>query len=282
MEDDVVFAAERPRLVRLAARVLGDPTEAEDVVQQAWLRLHANAVQLQNLPGWLTTVTTRLCLDRLRARVPLPVEDVETDAAAPDPADDIALADTVGIALQVVLDRLSPAERVAFVLHDSFGFDFATIAEMLETSPAAARKLASRARAKVAQPAPQDSLSDWEVVEAFLAAARHGEFDRLLALLAPDAQLSADAAAIALGTPTRISGAAQVAEFFNGAAKAAVAAFVHARPGAAWFHRGEAKVAFDFTIADAVVRGVVFRAEPDTLRTVHRRNRDGLSTRPAT
>ena len=150
MAQTAAFEAERPRLVRLAGRVLGDDAEAEDIVQQAWLRLQGTDQEIENLPGWLTTVTTRLCLDRLRARVPVPVEDdldtADTAAGDGDPADAVALADTVGVALQVVLDRLTPAERVAFVLHDSFGFDFATIAAVLDTTPAAARKLASRSR----------------------------------------------------------------------------------------------------------------------------------------
>ena len=128
MEETERFEAERPRLQRIATGVLGDPTEAEDVVQQAWLRLHATDATIENLPGWLTTVVTRLCLDRLRARTPVPAERTE-DASAPgvtsrpavDPADRVALADTVGVALQVVLDRLTPGERVAFVLHDTFG-----------------------------------------------------------------------------------------------------------------------------------------------------------------
>ena len=153
MDQTEMFEAERPRLVGVASRVLGDHAEAEDVVQQAWLRLHRTDAEIDNLPAWLTTVTTRLCLDRLRSRTPVPVEDVEPGETVDDPADDVALADTVGLALQVVLDRLSPRERVAFVLHDSFGFEFPTIAAVLDTTPAAARKLASRARAKVAQPA---------------------------------------------------------------------------------------------------------------------------------
>ncbi len=173
MEQTAGFEAERRRLLRLAGRMLSDPSEAEDIVQQAWLRLRGSEQDIANLPAWLTTVTTRLCLDRLRARIPVPVAD-EADLTSPadDPAEQSALADTVGVALQVVLDRLSPAERVAFVLHDTFGFDFATIAAMLDVSPQAARKLASRARAKVAQPAPEDALADWEVVDAFLTAAR--------------------------------------------------------------------------------------------------------------
>ncbi len=118
---------------------ISDLDEAEDVVQNAWLRMDAAKTEIYNLPGWLTTATTRLCLDRLRARIPLPESDVEVGAMTPDPAEDLALAETVGVALHVLLDRLSPTERVAFVLHDSFGFDFATIAEILGRTPVATR-----------------------------------------------------------------------------------------------------------------------------------------------
>jgi RNA polymerase sigma factor (sigma-70 family) len=267
-----MFEAERPRLVGIASRVLGDHAEAEDVVQQAWLRLHHTDTEIESLPAWLTTVTTRLCLDRLRSRTPLPVEDVELEDAADDPADDVVLADTVGIALQVVLDRLSPRERVAFVLHDSFGFEFPTIAAVLDTTPVAARKLASRARAKVTQPRSEDPLADWAVVDAFMAAAKNGDFDRLLRLLAPDASVTADDAAILVGTPRQIEGRDEVAAFFNGSAKSAFPVFVGDRPGSAWFHLGAAKVAFDFTVDDGLVRAITFRAEPDVLSRVVRRD----------
>ncbi|AWB91838.1 sigma-70 family RNA polymerase sigma factor [Aeromicrobium chenweiae] len=266
------FEAERPRLLAIATRVLGDPVEAEDVVQQAWLRLDATDASIASLPAWLTTVTTRLCLDRLRARVPVPTEHTDAVAAtAPDPADDVVLADSVGVALQVVLERLSPAERVAFVLHDSFGLEFATIAAVLETTPTAARKLASRARAKVRQPPARDRLADWEVVDAFMAAAREGDFERLIALLAPDARVTADAAAVARGTPTLIEGRQRVAEFFDGSARAALPVLVDDRPATAWFHRGQAMVLFDFAVADGVVRGITFRADADALTRVVRR-----------
>ena len=271
------FEAERPRLRRLAARVLSDPSGAEDVVQQAWLRLHATEEPIANLPAWLTTVTTRLCLDRLRARVPVPVEVTEEVGTGPDPADEAALADTVGVALQVVLERLTPAERVAFVLHDSFGFEFTTIAAALDTTPTAARKLASRARAKVRQPAAEDRLATWEVVDAFMAAAREGDFDRLLELLAPDAQVTADVAAVAVGTPERIEGRRDVAAFFNGSAHAALAVFAGDRPAAAWFHRGRPAVLFDFSVVDGVVAHITFRADPASLAEVERR--DGGSRR---
>ncbi|WP_179468586.1 sigma-70 family RNA polymerase sigma factor [Mycolicibacterium vinylchloridicum] len=265
------FEAERPRLQRIAARILGDADAAQDVVQQAWLRLHATEETIDNLAGWLTTVTSRLCLDRLRARTPIPTESIELDTTAPDPADDVVLADTVGIALHVVLDRLTPAERVAFVLHDSFGVDFDVIASMLDTSTVAARKLASRARAKVRMAAPEDALADWEVVDAFMTAAREGDFARLLQLLAPDVSVSADAAASMLGTPAHMEGRDDVANFFNGAAAAAFPVFVEGRPGSAWIHRGEVKVAFDFTIEAGRVRHLRFRAEADVLAGVRRR-----------
>ena len=265
------FSARRPRLLRVAERVLGDHAEAEDVVQQAWLRLDGTQTDVEDLPAWLTTVTTRLCLDRLRRRVPVPQEDVETPGTAPDPAEAVALADTVGVALQLVLDRLGPAERVAFVLHDSFAVDFPTIAQILGTTPTAARKLASRARAKVRQPAGSGRSPDWAVVDAFMAAARGGDFGRLLELLAPDAVVAGDAQAVALGTPVRLDGRHDVATFFSGAARAAGPVFVDGRPGAAWLHRGEAKVAFDFTVRDGVVARIDFRAEPAALAAVRLR-----------
>lgn len=161
----------------------------------------------------------------------------------------VVLADTVGIALQVVPDRLTPAERVAFVLHDSFGVDFGLIAAMLDTTPAAPRKLASRALAKVQPPASEDALADWEVVDAFMTAAREVDFQRLLELLAPDVVMSADAAAGALGTPMHLEGRDKVAGFFNRAAK----------------------VAFDFTVEAGRVRRLQFRATDEVLAGVRRR-----------
>lgn len=272
MDRTAVFMAERPRLVGLATRVLADPAEAEDVVQQGWLRLSSAEGDIANLPAWLTTVTTRLCLDRLRARRSVPVSDVEPVERAPDPAEDVVLADTVGVALQVVLDRLTPQERVAFVLHDSFGFEFSTIAAVLDTSPAAARKLASRARAKVRQPNPEDALADWEVVDAFMSAARQGDFTRLVRLLAPEAVVTSDDSAVLAGSPARIEGREEVAGFFNGSAQSALPVMVDERPAAAWYLRGEAKVLFDFTVADGVVTRITFRAAPDVLARVARRD----------
>ncbi|MGF0226588.1 sigma-70 family RNA polymerase sigma factor [Dietzia natronolimnaea] len=268
------FERERPRLTRIAARVLGDPAEAEDAVQQAWLRLaRTDAAAVDNLQGWLTTVVTRVCLDRLKAAVPVPVPEYEPDrpGADPDPAEEVALAESVGSALHLVLDRLSPAERVALVLHDSFAVDFATIAGILDCTPAAARKHASRARSKVAAPPGGQGTADWDVVDAFLAAARDGEFSRLLGLLAPDVVVAGDPVAVGLGTPARIEGRDAVAEFFNGAAAAALPVFVHGRPGAAWFDRGVARVAFDFRVSGGLVTRIDFRAQPEALETINRR-----------
>ena len=276
MDATEIFQAERPRLLLLATRVLHDRGEAEDVVQQAWLRLHAADADILSVPAWLTTVTTRLCLDRLRVRVPVPHESMENIevGTAPDPADEVALADAVGVALHVVLERLTPKERVAFVLHDSFSFDFSTIAAVLDTTPMAARKLASRARSKIAQPTPEDRLADWEVVDAFMAAAREGDFESLLQLLAPDAHVGADDAAVLMGTPARIDGRDEVVGFFNGSARAALAVSIDGRPGAAWFHRGAAKVLFDFAVVDGRVAGITFRADPAALARVVRRETD--------
>ncbi len=276
------FEAERPRLVALATRVLADPAEAQDVVQQAWLRLHGAQsgtgvpAPIANLPAWLTTVTTRLCLDRLRARTPLPVEDagadLTTEGEGSDPAAVAVLADEVGTALHLVLDRLTPRERVAFVLHDSFGFDFAAVAEVLTTTPAAARQLASRARAKVTRAPAPGGLADWEVVDAFMAAARGGDLDRLVRLLAPDADVTADAAATQVGTPRSLRGRDEVAGFFHGSAHAALAVFSGGQPAYAWFHRGAAKVVFAFDVADGRVQRISFLAAPEVLADTVRRD----------
>lgn len=263
---------ERSRLVALAAKVLGDPIEAQDIVQQAWFRLERTEEEIENLPAWLTTVTTRLCLDRLRRRTPVPEAEIEVPETAPDPAEDVALADTVGVALQLVLDRLRPNERVAFVMHDSFGFEFSTIAAALDTTPQAARKLASRARAKVSQPRAEDALADWEVVDAFMSAAREGDFTRLVELLAPDAVVRADAHAIATGTPDAIDGREDVASFFNGAAHAALPVGIDGRAGSAWYDRGVARVLFDLTVMDGRVTRIDFRADPEVIARVVRRD----------
>ena len=269
------FEVERPRLVRIAAGILGDRHEAQDVVQLAWLRFNgADSSQIRSLPAWLTTVTTRLCLDRLRARVPEPVDPTAYGSAEMvsdtglDPLEEVALADSVGVALNVVLECLTPSERVAFILHDTFGVEFGTIARVLDISPVAARKLGSRARGKVGARLPYRAPADWEVVDAFLEAAKGGDFARLLHLLAPNVVVSADAAAIAAGTPERLKGRVAVAAMFDGAAQAALPVLIEGRAGAAWFHRGVARVGFDFSVRSGQVTSIVFRAAPEAIAAV--------------
>jgi RNA polymerase sigma factor (sigma-70 family) len=205
------FEEHRPHLRAVAYRILGSLSEADDAVQDAWLRLsRADTDEVANLGGWLTTVVGRVALNMLRSRnarreqplhvhVPDPIIDV---ADGTGPEHEAQLADSVGLALLVVLDTLSPAERLAFVLHDMFAVPFDEIAPIVERSPEATRQLASRARRRVrgAAPGPDaDLTAQWEVVEAFLAAARDGDFEGLLAVLDPDVELRAD------GGPTSLS-----------------------------------------------------------------------------
>lgn len=208
------FESYRPHLRAVAYRLLGSTSEAEDAVQESWIRLgRADAGDIANLGGWLTTVVARVCLDLLRARgarreEPLDHEE-PLDARVPDPivtpadrdpAADILLADSVGLALLIVLETLEPAERLAFVLHDIFGVPFDRIAQIVDRSPVAARKLASRARQRVRSgaPSPEPDLGEQRrVADAFLEAARSGDFEGLLALLDPDIVLRADGGALA-------------------------------------------------------------------------------------
>src|SRR5512133_3130256 len=218
------FERHRGHLHAVAYRMLGSLSEADDAVQEAWLRLNRSDTDaVENLGGWLTTVVGRVCLDMLRSRRSrredyvgtwLPEPIVAADQAA-GPEDEALMADSVGLALLVVLETLSPAERLAFVLHDTFGVPFGEIAPIVGRSPAAARQLASRARRRVrgAAPAPDADLGrQREVVDAFLAATRGGDFDALLAVLDPDVVLRADAGAVPAGVSRVIRGASAVAE----------------------------------------------------------------------
>jgi RNA polymerase sigma-70 factor (ECF subfamily) len=197
------FEQERPRLRAVAYRMLGSLAEADDAVQDAWLRLsRADTSEVENLAGWLTTVVARVALNLLRSRKSRREESLDTRVPDPivDPADgtnpehEALLADSVGLALLVVLETLTPAERLAFVLHDMFAVPFDDIAEIVDRTPEATRQLASRARRRVrGTPTPDGDLSaQWEVVDAFLAAGRNGEFEALLAVLDPDVELRAD------------------------------------------------------------------------------------------
>ncbi|MGW3657862.1 sigma-70 family RNA polymerase sigma factor [Streptomyces sp. NPDC005151] len=218
------FEEDRTRLRAVAYRMLGSVSEADDAVQETWLRLNRTDTSgVENLSGWLTTVTARVCLNMLRAResrredplaalVPETVVDQEDGR---DPEEEALLADSVGLALLVVLDTLTPAERIAFVLHDLFAVPFDEIGPMIERSPTAARQLASRARRRVkgATPVPDaDLASQRHVVDAFLAATRGGDFDALVRLLHPDVVLRADPAVVPTPEPIVVRGARTVAQ----------------------------------------------------------------------
>src|SRR5580704_693228 len=217
------FEADRPRLKAVAYRMLGSPSEAEDSVQQSWLQRTRSGTQgVTNLSGWLTTVVARVCLDMLRARKSRSEEPAGIEAAASiasgeratDPEQEAALADSVGLALLVVLETLAPAERLAFVLHEMFELPFDEIAPIVGRSPAAARQLASRARRRV-KGADVSRDPEWArqrvVVEAYLAAVRGGDLGALLSVLDPDVVVRADRSTVPPGTPTEARGAQTVA-----------------------------------------------------------------------
>lgn len=247
------FEAERGRLGAVAFRMLGSRAEAEDAVQEAWLRLErAGGDGIDNPAGWLTTVVGRICLDMLRARTKRredPVDGDEGEIQHADPSasadEQAALADSVGIALLVVLERLAPAERLAFVLHDMFDVPFEEIGRIVDRSPVAARQLASRARRRV-QGLPETPSADYErrkgVVAAFLAASRDGDFSGLLAVLDPEVVFHADADAVRLGSLAEIQGAQAVATTFKGRATAARLALIDGNFGLAVILGGQLKV----------------------------------------
>ena len=264
------FEAERPRLRAIAARMLGSTAEADDVVQEAWLRL-ARTADVDNVPAWLTTVVSRICLDQLRSRKPSEPYDAPAHLPTADPAagpEDVALlADQVGAALLIVLETLSPPERVAFVLHDLFAVPFEEVAGVLGRSPAAVRQLASRGRRALAGGADDvqaERRHHHEVVDAFLDAARGGDLTRLVALLAPDAIMQSDAAGVAMGTEPVYAGADAVAARFEGV-RGAQPVTIDGWTAAAWVHHREVKVAFLFTVVDGLITGVDLVADPEVL-----------------
>src|SRR5919108_1645202 len=258
------FEEHRPHLRAVAYRLLGSPNEVDDASQGAWLRLsRADPSGVDNLGGWLTTLVARECLDLLRARssrreqplgVNLP-DRLGRRAAGLDPEQETLLAEGVGLALLVVLETLAPAERLAFVLHDMFAVPFEEIASIVGRSPAAARQLASRARRRVqgaeASPvADVDIARQREVVDAFLAASRAGDFDALLAVLDPDVVLRADATAMRSGAPVEIRGAETVAtRAVRGGARAAQAALVDGAVGVIVAPRGRLLMVLRFKVA---------------------------------
>ena len=288
------FEQNRRHLRAVAYRMLGSRSEADDAVQEAWLRLsRAGASGVENLGGWLTTVVARVCLDMLRSRKSRREEDI--DAHRPElldsaqssehgahPERETLLADSVGLALLVVLETLTPAERVAFVLHDLFDLPFEEIATIVGRTPTATRQLASRARRQVqgVGPDPEADLTrQREVVDAFLAASRGGDLNALLAVLAPDvtlrpdrATLEASAAAGAHGGPQMapgMRGAAVVAGAFLGRAAAAQPALIDGAVGIVWAPGGKPRVVFMPTIIDAKIVEIDVVAEPERLRELN-------------
>jgi RNA polymerase sigma-70 factor (ECF subfamily) len=271
------FEAHRTRLHAVAHRMLGSSGEADDAVQEAWLRLHrADPAAVQNLGGWLTTVVARIALDMLRSRTSRREEPLVPDAAEPvadgaDPEGEVLLADALGPALLVVLDTLTPAERTAVVLHDLFAVPYEEVAAIVGRTPTATRQLASRGRRRIQGAAPDgdvDVARRREVVAAFLAASRGGSFDALLALLDPDVVLRSDATAAQAGSPAEVRGAHDVATVFAGRARAARPALVAGEPALVWAQGGEARVAFLFAITGGRITGVDIVADPERLSAV--------------
>jgi RNA polymerase sigma-70 factor (ECF subfamily) len=273
------FEASRAHLRSVAYRMLGSSSEAEDAVQEAWLRLAGtDSAAIENLRGWLTTVVARVCLDMLRGRGSRREEPIGPEAesvAGSDEADrDALLADSVGVALLVVLEALSPAERVAYVLHDLFDLSFDDIAPIVERSPTATRQLASRARRRVqgsAATADADAERKREIVGAFMAASRGGDFSALLAVLDPQVVLRADASAVAFtarrGGPfklePKVEGSQAVGKVFFGQARAAQIAWVDGEAGMVFAPGGKPFAVFEFVVEDGriVEIGIVTEAK---------------------
>ncbi|MFC4055538.1 sigma-70 family RNA polymerase sigma factor [Actinomadura syzygii] len=278
------FEAQRARLRAVAYRMLGSLSDADDAVQEAWLRLSgADSGKIENLGGWLTTVVARVSLNMLHSRrtrreeplhavhPPEPVIDrIDRIDGVADPEHEALLADSLGLALLVVLDTLSPAERLAFVLHDMFAVPFDQIAPIVDRSPEAARKLASRARrrVRVEETVPDSGpRAQREVVEAFLAAARDGDFDRLLRVLHPDAVLRADLGP-ASGT-SEVRGAATIARqatAFSRLAPAVEMVLISGAVGTLTRQDGVATSAAGFTVRGGRIVAIDILADPERLR----------------
>lgn len=281
------FEALRPHLRGVAYRVLGSSSDADDAVQEAWLRLSRTDVSdVASLRAWLTTVTSRVALNMLESRGSRR-EDVRAEApetaaggvlgggAGPlGPEDEALLGDEVGAALQMVLDELEPRERLAFVLHDLFAVPFDDIAPVVDTTSTAARQLASRARRRLRSTSPQAVAASLAaraeqqraVVDAFFAAARKAQFATLLQILDPDVVMRADAVAARMGADESVTGADAVARWINGRAAGAVPATVGGEPGAAWAVHGKVRVAFGFTIGgDGRITAINLIGDPDGL-----------------
>ena len=289
MDDDWLvgrFEGNRERLRAMAYRMLGSVSDADDAVQEAWIHVaRADSGAVANLDGWFTTIVARVCLDMLRSRKSRREDPAGEDTAfgagaagaEAGPEQEAMLADSVGIALLVVLDRLAPAERVAFVLHDMFGVPFGEIAEITGRSADAARQLASRARRRVrgddgtpgADRASGERLArQHAVAEAFLAASRAGDLTALLAVLDPDVVLHADAATVPSGYPTVLAGAAAVAGGARSAAamsRRSVVALINGVPGIVYAPRAKVRIVLAFTYRGDQISAIDIIADQDRL-----------------
>jgi len=275
------FEAERPRLRAVAYRMLGSGAEADDAVQETWLRFDRTDLSgVESLAAWLTTVVSRVCLNLLRARQARREESLES--FTPDwlgaadenriPQQEAELADSVGLAMLVVLDRLTPAERIAFVLHDMFEVSFGDIAHMMERTPAAVRQLASRARVKVRGTGVQavDPARRRQAVEAYLAATRTGDFEALLTLLDPEVELRADAAVTGAAKPITLQGALAVARSAIAAvprARFTALALVDGSPALVMAPLGQLSLVIQFTFTGTAITVIDITADPDRLQT---------------
>lgn len=272
------FEANRRHLRSVALRMLGTVNEAEDAVQEAWLRLsRSETADVGNLRGWLTTVVARICLDMLRARKARGEEQLDPDdlerAATGEPGGGLEheaeLADSVGLALLVVLEKLTPAERIAFVLHDMFSMPFEEIAPIVGRSATAARQLASRARRRVqggSVAADTDRERQREIVDAFLAASRGGDMSALLAVLDPDVVFRSDATAVRMGGQAELCGAPAVAATFKGRAQAAKTALVDGAVGVAVVFGGQLRIVLDMAIEHGRIVAIEAIADPERMR----------------
>ncbi|MFD9461291.1 sigma-70 family RNA polymerase sigma factor [Streptomyces sp. NPDC060027] len=279
-----LFEEQRPHLRAVAHRMLGSVSEADEAVQEAWLRAaRADIDAVGNLAGWLTTIVARVCLNLLRTRERRREEPLDPRIAdrpvgpgsGGDPEEEAVLADSVGVALLVVLDTLTPAERLAFVLHDLFTVPFDEIGPLLERSPAAVRQLASRARRRVkgASPLPEADLARRRrVVDAFLAATRGGDFEALVALLHPDVVLHADRSVIPTPEPVVVGGAATVAESAmaaTGRARFTGPALLDGTVGLVMAPFGRLSLVLTFAVTDdGLITEIKVIAEPDDLRRI--------------
>ena len=270
------FQAHQARLGAIAYRMLGSSAEAEDVIQEVWLRISGHGGDdVRNPAGWLTTVTARICLDHLRARARRPedpLDDAELRSDLDDPQEAAVLADSIGIAMLVVLDTLAPAERLAFVLHDLFEVPFVEIAAIVNRTPDAAKMLASRARRRIRSAGPamaRDLARQRTVVDAFLAAARDGDMTALLDVLDPGVVARADAAASPTGAPIQLHGAGSVAQqalSFAGNAAHARATVVDGSVGVAVAPHGRLAVVLTFALTGHRITELTIVARPERLR----------------